>query len=595
MSGIGGFVGYGESAHIAAQICNDMEEALKSRGADTHGTYISKEMCLIHTKHNRLAEGRQPVRAVFGLKAYVLVFDGELYNNEELRKELNTLGFRFQDYSDAAVALHGYMAWGQSCVERFNGVFAFAVWDESGLFIARDRLGIRPLYYSVGSYGLVFASTVKAILAHPKIKPIIGEEGIVELIMLGPGRSPGCGTFKTIKELAPGECAYYKSELNTNTYWRLKTKIHQDSLAHTIETVRSLIADAVKRQTSKGGRIASLLSGGLDSSVITTLSRVRDSFSVDYVGNDRFFMSNEFQPEEDREFIEIMASFLRLNHRQVLLGSDELADALTDAMIARGYPGMADVDAALLLLLRRVSENFDIALSGEGADEIFGGYPWYQDEDKLFADTFPWAQNVEYRAKFIKPGLIKSPVDYVQNRFQRAIMSASTLYDDDKTGQRVRQMFNLNLGWFMQTLSSRSDAMSAAVNVSVRMPFLDYRLVEYMYNVPWEYKNHENREKGLMREALKGLLPEKVLERKKSPFPKTHNPGYTRRMQDMLKVLLSDSNAPIFDIVSKKALADLLNENNVNWYGQLMAYPQTIAYFIQVNAWMKEFNVKTES
>ena len=588
MSGIAGIINH--AAHVSAQICESMQEALKCRGSDVYGTYISEKMCLIHTGHSH-EENRQPLRGVVGQKAYVLVFDGELYNKNELRQELGTLGYKFQENTDVAVVLHAYMAWGQSCVERINGVFAFAVWDETGLFLARDRLGIRPLYYSVGTYGLIFASNIKTVLAHPEVEPVISTDGIAELIMLGPGRSPGHAVFKNIKELAPGECAYYKDGLAKSTYWRLKAKIHQDSFPQTVETVRALLTDAIRRQS--GGRVAALLSGGLDSSIITAVSGVRDTFSIDYVGNDKHFSPNEYQPDDDNEFIAQMISARNLNHRRIVLGSDELADILDDAMEARGLPGMADIDSALLLLMRKVGEGFSIALSGEGADEIFGGYPWFQDEKRLFTDTFPWAQNAEYRASFVRPGLINSPADYVKNHFDRAIQAANTLYDDDKTEKRVRQMYNLNLGWFMQTLLSRSDSMAAAAKVSIRMPFLDYRLVEYMYNVPWHFKNHGDREKGILREAFKHLLPEKIIDRKKSPFPKTHNPGYTLRVQDMLREVLNDICAPLLEILSKSALENLLTNTAVeHWYGQLMSNPQTIAYFLQINAWMKAYNVK---
>jgi len=592
MSGIAGIIN--QAAHVQAQICNNIQEALKCRGSDIYGTYISEKMCLIHTGHSHEENRQQPLRAVMGRKAYVLVFDGELYNRNELRQELSSLGYKFQENTDAAVVLHAYMAWGQSCVEHINGVFAFAIWDETGLFLARDRLGIRPLYYSVGSFGLVFASNIKSMLAHPEVEPIIALDGIAELIMLGPGRSPGHAIYKNIKELGPGECAYYKDGFAKNTYWRLKAKTHQDNFAQTVETVRSLLTDAIRRQSD--GRVASLFSGGLDSSIVTAVSGVRDTFSIDYVGNDKHFTPNEYQPDDDNEFTAQMVSARNLNHRRIILGSDELADALDDAMEARGLPGMADIDSALLLLLRKVGEGFNTVLSGEGADEIFGGYPWFQDEARLYADTFPWAQNAEYRASFLRPGLINSPTDYVKTHFDRAIQAANTLYDDDKTEKRIRQMYNLNLGWFMQTLLNRSNSMAAAAKVNIRMPFLDYRLVEYMYNVPWHFKNHDEREKGLLREAFKHVLPEKIVARKKSPFPKTHNPGYTMRMQDMLKEVINGTDAPLLQIVSKDALEKLLtNSDTTNWYGQLMSHPQTIAYFLQINSWMTTNNVKTEN
>jgi len=591
MNGIGGVV-VRDTGINSMQVCDNMQTALKSRGADLYGTYISAEMCLIHMGSNKSHVSKQPVRATMGQKAYILVFDGELYNAEELRQELSKLGYRFSDANDAAVVLHSYMAWGQNCVEQFNGVFAFAIWDEAGLFIARDRLGLRPLFYATGDFGFVFASTIKGVLSHPSVPAEIGDEGVAELVLMGPGRSPGFALFTHVRELAPGECAYYKDGLSLHTYWRLKAKHHEDSFSQTVETVRGLFADSVRRHVAKSGSIVSLLSGGLDSSAITAISRIKDSFSVDYVGNEKYFFANS-QKDEDREYVEIMTAARGLNHRRIVLGSDELADSLTDAMNARGFPGMADIDGALLLLLHRVAAaGFDTAFSGEGADEIFGGYPWYQDEELLFADTFPWAREVEYRASFLAPGFLPSPKEFLQNRFNRAISAANTLYDDDKTEKRARQMYNLNLGWFMQTLASRSDCMATAAGIRLRTPFLDYRLVEYLFNVPWAMKNHDEREKGLLREVVKNNLPDKILQRRKTPFPKIYTPGYTKRVQDMLKNLLHDKNALIYQIVKRESLEGLLAENDKKWYGQLMTYPQTVAYFLQLNAWMSAYNVK---
>jgi len=597
MYGIGGIASHKANALTAAQICDGMLTALKSRGTGTQGTYVSEEVCLLYTGNNSPEDGKQPVRTMLGQKAYVLVYDGELYNKEAIRQELVTLGYQFQDSSDAAVVLYGYMAWGQNCVERFNGVFAFALWDNNQLFMARDRLGLRPLYYSIGAHGLVFASTIKTLLAHPQIRPAISAEGAAEILLLGPGRSPGCGVFNGINELEPASYAIYSGgRIETTTYWKLKARPHREDFGETTEKVKSLLVDSIKLQTSSKMRMATLLSGGLDSSAVAALSRSRESFSVDYFGNDKHFTATAFQPEEDSEYITRMVNFLGLKHRRIVLGSDELADALEDAADARGLPGMADVDASLLLFLREVGKEVQITLSGEGADEIFGGYPWYQDDERLFAKTFPWSQSTEYRAKFIEPSLaqkINTPEAYVNSRFEKTMTTAETLYDDDPREAQIRKMFMLNLHWFLQTLATRNDSMASAAGISVRTPFLDYRLVEYLYNVPWHFKNHNDHAKGLLRESLKGLLPDSVLWRKKSPYPKTHNPAYLKWVTDMLKA--TDSNAPIFSLVSKTALSNLLKEDSgVNWYGQLMAYPQTIAYFLQINSWMKKYSVIVE-
>jgi len=593
MSGIGGIAGHSGNALALATICESMKESLKRRGKDEHGTYMSEEISMIHTSNYVTGIRNGPERAVMGQQAYIIVFDGELYNRAELLRELWTFGYRIPENSDAAIVLHAYIAWGEICVEKFLGAYAFAIWDSQRLFIARDRLGLRPLYYSHGAHGLVFASDIKTLLCHPGVTPVVGAEGIADIMLLGPGRTPGTTPFRNISELQPAHFATYTRGvgLKVNEYWRLKAKPHREAFDETAAIVRKILTNAVARQNQD--RIGTMLSGGLDSSALARLANSRATFSVDYVGNDRHFTESEFQPDDDNAFIKEMVEHLGARHNRCLLGSDELADALLPAMHARGLPGMADVDSALLLFCQNVKRSVPVVLSGEGADEIFGGYPWYQNEERLFADTFPWSQKLEYRASFMSPDIKIDHESYVRARYEKTINGVDTLYDDSPKEKRIRQMYHLNIHWFLQTLATRNEAMSAAAGLTVRIPFLDHRLVEYMYNVPWEYKNQQNREKGLLREALVGLLPENILWRKKSPFPKTHNPAYMNRVTDMIKDVMEDKSAPLHGVVPKDAIEKLLNaQTKEPWYGQLMTVPQTIAYFLQINMWLREFNVK---
>ena len=589
MSGIGGIVGYKTSEDAANLICGGLVSALSLRGASFSNTYVSEEASLVNTSSDDV----QIVHAAQGDKRYVLVCDGELYNKEEIIKLLDDAGIKFQGLDDATVIMNGYMAWGAKCLEFFNGVFAFALWDGEKLFMARDRLGLRPLYYTIGAFGLVFASSIKGLLSHPQVRAVINAEGAAEVLLIGPGKTPGCGVFKGFCELEPANFAVYcEGKITQTPYWKIKAKPHTENFEETAEIVKAILTDAIKRQSPANKPIATLLSGGLDSSAVAALSKSTESFSVDYVGNDEYFNPSIFQPEGDGKYINQMATYLNLNHRHIILDSKALANTLAEAAAARGLPGMADVDSSLLLFLKEVKMESDFAFSGEGADEIFGGYRWYQKDNLLYSNTFPWSQSAEYRYKFLSPMLAKkiNPLEYVNSRFEKTLNEADTLATDDPRENRLRQMYMLNLRWFLQTLATRNDTMSAAAGVTVRAPFLDYRLVEYLYNVPWQYKNFMGREKGLLRAALKGVLPKEVLWRKKSPFPKTHNPAYLTLVRDMLMAM--DSNSPIFSLVSKNAIEMLLNQDSgINWYGQLMAYPQTIAYFLQVNALMKDYSV----
>jgi len=307
------------------------------------------------------------------------------------------------------------------------------------------------------------------------------------------------------------------------------------------------------------------------------------------MGNEKYFTADAFMPETDGPFIKEMVKHLHTQHHHFTMGTDDLAEMLLPAMEARGLPGMGDIDASLLFLCKNIRAHVPAALTGEGADELFGGYPWYTEETLREAETFPWSLTLQHRLSFLREGVLGTlnPEEYVRTRFLETCQSAPALYDDEPIDRSVRQQFVLNLYWFLQNLTARMETMATAAGLTLRAPFLDYRLVEYAYNIPWHMKFHQDREKGLLREAFKKNLPNKIVNRKKSPFPKTHNPAFLRKMQDMITELLALPNAPLFQFIDAKALKTILQENPEHrWYGQLMALPQTFAYFLQMNAWL---------
>jgi asparagine synthase (glutamine-hydrolysing) len=322
--------------------------------------------------------------------------------------------------------------------------------------------------------------------------------------------------------------------------------------------------------------------------------RTLHTFSVDYQGNDRYFQKSRFQPDSDPEYIRCMAEYLGTEHHWTVVDIPELVAALDEAVEARGLPGMADVDASLLLFCREIKKYGTVALSGECADEIFGGYPWYRDKDIRMTDGFPWAQSTAYRKSFLCDRYAEqiNAEDYVYSAYRRTADYAEKLPTDNDTDSRMREMTQLNFDWFMQTLLDRKDRMSMYSGLEVRVPFCDYRIAEYMYNVRWEYKDWQGREKGLLREAMKDWLPEKVLRRKKSPYPKTHSPAFLEAVTDKLRKIL-DEGTPMTDLVKREALERLLTHaDHVQWYGQLMNLPQTIAFFIQLHHWLVRYDIR---
>ena len=593
---------------IGATVCEDtlhrMLQTMARRGPDGDGIYSKEDCALLHC---RLAiidpeGGAQPMALEWKQEQYILSYNGELYNTRQLRRELEQYGHRFRGHSDTEVVLHAYAQWGPTAVERFNGIFAMAVWEEGAkrLFLARDRIGVKPLFYSLSHGALVFASEIKTLLAHPAVEPELDVQGAAQILLLGPGRIPGSGVFRGIREIEPGCWGLYENgRLKLNRYWFLKDREHTDELDMTMEKVRYLVTDSIKRQMVSDVPVGCFLSGGLDSSIISAVCAEEkkgdiDTFSVDYQDNDRFFMGGKFQPESDGAYIRLMEQHIGSRHHWTILNNQDLLDSLERATVARDLPGMADVDFSLLAFCGQVRAKVKVALSGECADEIFGGYPWFRDPQVRDAEGFPWAQNTSLRANLLTPELGRAvdSEEFVMQQYSDTLAMADILPGTTSLEKRMKQMTVLNFRWFMQTLLDRKDRMSMFHGLEVRVPFCDYRIAEYLYGVPWEMKNLLGREKGLLRKAMEGVLPEQVLYRKKSPYPKTHHPEYEKLVRERLELLLEQPDAALFQIVDRQAVRRFMDVRPTwPWYGQLMTRPQFFAYLLQIQFWLEHYKI----
>ncbi|MGM9550748.1 MAG: asparagine synthase (glutamine-hydrolyzing) [Clostridia bacterium] len=582
-----------------------MRQCMANRGPDDEGEYMSDYALLLH---GRLAvvdvkASTQPMTRGWENETYTIVYNGELYNTDEIKADLIKRGVSFTTKGDTEAVLFAYIVYGEDCVHHFNGIFAFAIWQEKAqkLFFARDCMGVKPFFYSHCQDAFIFASTVPALLCNKKVKSTIDISSVCEIMLLGPGKTPNTGIFTEISELPRGFAGTFDNcGLKIYQYFFLKDTPHTDNLEETVQNVKMLVTDAVKRQLISDVPIGTFLSGGLDSSIISLIAseemkrkgKSLDTFSVTYKDQKKYFKSSHFQPDSDEEYIEMMVKHINSNHHEVTLDTDDIISALYPVIDTKGLPSMADVDSSLLLFCREIKKYVTVALSGECADEIFGGYPWYRDKDIREAVGFPWAQNTKYRMEFISDSLKdKIPSNYVFEKYQEAISNVD-INTCDMVEKRMREMFILNTDHFMQTLLFRKDACSMHASLEVRVPFCDKRITEYLYSTPWEYKNYKSREKGLLREAFSNLLPEKVLWRKKSPYPKTHNPNYLNALREIFSGIIKDSGNPIWEIVNiKKASTLLYEEKSLPWYGQLMTTPQTIAYFIQLEYWLRKFSI----
>jgi asparagine synthase (glutamine-hydrolysing) len=612
MCGMTGFVSFKKSLKKQCNVLIQMTNTLIKRGPDQYGYYYSDHAMLGHRRLTVVdpTGGLQPMEKTIDSANYIIVYNGELYNTEELRLTLKNRGFTFNSYSDTEVLLTAYIAWGPECVHYLNGIFAFGVWNEKdqSLFLCRDPLGVKPLYYTVKEDTLIFASELKALLANPMVEPILDEKGICEIMGLGPAHSLDSGIFKDVYQLPPAHCMLYtKNVLKSYEYWSLKNIEHSENEKDTIEHVRSLLLDAINRQLIADVPICTFLSGGLDSSLISAVAAKEfkikghqlNTYSIDYEDSSKHFKSSDFTPTSDAEWADKMADVIGSNHHNIQLNNKALVAALEDAVLANDLPGMADIDSSLFLFCKEVKKTATVALSGECADEIFGGYPWYMKPELANLNTFPWSNSIKERQQLLSPNL--NSIDlagYVQAQYEDTIKKVPTRFDKPNEIDSMKRMFYLNIKWFMVTLLTRKDRMSMANSLEVRVPFADYRLVEYAFNIPQELKFLGGREKGLLRQALTGLLPEEILWRKKSPYPKTFNPEYTKDVQKWMLEILKDKNSPVLQIINERVASEIVKSGGQSfgkpWFGQLMAGPQLIAYLVQIDLWLRKYKVRIE-
>ncbi len=612
MCGIAGWVHWEYDLTAQATTMEQMANAMTCRGPDDQGLWISRHAAF---SHRRLvvvdpAGGRQPMVRIDGSQPVVLVYNGELYNTQELRDRLLALGHRFQGHSDTEVVLASYIQWGLEAVDRFNGIFAFGIWDQArqSLWLVRDRLGVKPLFWAIRGNGLVFASDLRAMLTHPDVRPRLNAEGTAEIFGLGPARTPGHGIFQDVHEVRPGQWLEYSpGRLRDRIYWSLTSKPHGDDLATTKRKLRDLLEDTISRQLVADVPVVTLLSGGLDSSIVTAMAAktfaregrgALHTYSVDFVDMAKHFQSNGFQTNMDAPWVDTVSRYLNTRHHRILLDTPDLVRDLIPALLARNYPGMADVDSSLLSFCRTIKRDATVALSGEAADEIFGGYPWFHMPGALAATTFPWARTLTERFAVWSPALLSFTQlgEYVADRYQEALHEVPRLPGESVDEARLREIAYLSVTRFMPTLLDRKDRMSMEVGLEVRVPYCDHRLVEYVWNIPWAMKRFRGQPKGILRAAVSDLLPPGVVWRPKSPYPSTVNPSYRAAMRGWLQRVLADPESPLHPWLNHAFIAELLHGGaemaDIPWFGQLMGTPQLFAFLIQLDAWFREFRVE---
>jgi asparagine synthase (glutamine-hydrolysing) len=607
MCGIVGWLDFGRDLREQEQVVAGMVETMRRRGPDDGGRWLSAHAAL---GHRRLAVidiegGRQPMLADRDDPAgpVVLVYSGEVYNFPELRAELVGLGHVFRTRSDTEVVLNAYRQWGADCVERLNGMFAFAVWDSAreSLLLARDRMGVKPLYYFPLPQGVLFASEPKGIMANPLFTPVVDEESLPILFnarLALPGETP----LRGLREVPPGHTVHFgRDGFRERAYWELVSAPHADDLDTTVGHVGDLLADIVRRQLVADVPLSSMLSGGLDSTVVSALAAREyartgqgrlTTFCVEFEGDDEHFTPTELRPEIDAPYARLAADHLGTDHVRVALETRSLTDALPAARRARDLPGLGQFDTSMYLLFERMRTRSTVALSAEAADELFGGYPWYHNPETIARDGFPWLGDAPRLADCLAPDVAARarPREAEQDRYRTLLARVPRLPGEDVVNARMREVLFLSMQRPLLYLLDRKDRMSMAHGLEVRVPYCDHRLVEYVWNIPWSMKVADGREKSPLRLAAAGIVPPETLARPKSAYPGTHDPSYEHEVIRYVEKLVDDRASPLYGVLDARRVDDIRGrgEKTMTWLNAA----HLLLPLLEIDTWMREYHVQ---
>lgn len=606
MCGIAGWADWKNDLTQQEQLITCMADMLCHRGPDAQGQWVSPHALLAHRRLIVIdpQTGGQPMVYQAGDRTYAITYNGEIYNFRELQRELESYGHTFHTRSDTEVVLHAYAEWGTECVRHLNGIFAFGLWDEQEqqLLLARDHLGVKPLFYAERDGALLFGSEIKVLLNHPLVKPEVDASGLAELLTFV--RIPDSGVYRNVHELRPGHMLICRGQgARISQYWSLRSAPHTDDLETTAEHIRALLEDTVRRQLIADVPIVTMLSGGLDSSGLTALAarefnregRELHTYSIDFVDSAAHFHSTPLHPSLDAPWVQRMVEHVGSQHHTILVDSAALIENLLVPLHACDFPTAGQMSSSLYLLFKAMKQDATVALSGESADEVFGGYPWFHNEAALNMQSFPWLPAFHGAGPeplgWLSADLLQRmrPQEHIDQQYHQALAEVPRLAGESPLEARRREMFYLNQTHFLRFLLERKDRMSMASGFEARVPFCDYRLVEYVWNIPWSMKMVDDREKGILRNALKQILPEDVRTRKKSAYPSAQLPVYNQAVHQWALHIVDDPNAAIRPLLNLPVARARLESENAEMPG--MAVNSLAERLIHLNEWFEKYQV----
>ncbi|WP_027345793.1 asparagine synthase (glutamine-hydrolyzing) [Hamadaea tsunoensis] len=602
MCGIAGLVTQWQGPTRNRIAVTAMIKTLEHRGPDAADVWADNGAALGHTRLAivDLAGGTQPMTVDRGDGSLVLSFSGEIYNHDELRRQLRAAGHTFRSRSDTEVILHAHQQWGAQAPTHLRGIFAYALWDTSTntLLLVRDRLGVKPLYFALLGGELIFGSEHKALLAHPMLPAEIDDDGLTELLAMVPMTTPGHGILRQIHEVPPATIVRYNRQgLSRTVYWQLTSHRHEHSRATTISRVRELLAAAVDEQIKADVPVGSLLSGGVDSSAVAALA-------AQYLGGEQLWTydlmhaeparaASSFHNSDDHPAALLAAEHIKSEHRTITASTADLLAAHAATRQAMDLPSLTPINASLLHLFIGISRDRRVVLSGEGADELFGGYRWHDlDAGDHQPGRFPWHSTYEPLTALLNRDTLRAlrPSRHIATRRRAALEQMPLPAGEIGRDRRQRETDWLTVVFYLPFLLRRKDRLSMRAGVEARVPFLDHRLVEYAWNIPADMRPSRRMEKGVLREAVADLLPTQVAWRRKSGYPASVTTGYRDALWQQLRDVLATPRSPILHLINPRNVAAMLDRHA----GELHSWTplQHVAYLLELNYFLRGVRIR---
>jgi asparagine synthase (glutamine-hydrolysing) len=618
MSGLVGWIDFHRDLRAHTDVVAAMTETMLERGPRAGGVWTSRHAALGHRRGPALAATSppRPARASVGGQTVVAACIGQIYNAAEVRRQLGTRPAggrgpaRPPRDPTADLLVDAYLRWGDALAERLRGMFAFAVWDERTrrLLLGRDQLGLKPMYYAEYPGGLLFASTPRGIMANRLFTPRLHPAAVP--ILLQPrltlaGETPLVG----LRELRPGHVATFTEDgLSTRRYWGLTAAPHTETFDETARHVRELLEDAVTEQVAGLGSGAAMLSGGVDSTAVAALATrafekadpdlVLDTFCLQFDSDPAHFVPTELRPDVDAPYAAAAAEFIGTRHSTLNASLTDLLGVIPATRRARGLPGWGQFDASMYLLFQRIRAGHLVALTGEAADEIFGGYPYLFRADLTTRPDFPWLGDGPRLSDYLSGELVAlvDPHQDARARYWELVSQVPRLPGEDTDEARMRTVLFLGMSGPLSVIIDRKERMSAGQGLEVRFPFCDHRLVDYVWNVPWALKSTGGA-KGLLKAAVADVLPPGTLARRKSAYPHVQNPEYDAALLAEAMRIVNDRESPtawMFDTARMNELIRTIgNAGLTSMLPGGSSGAQMLIQLVETNQWISDYGVVT--